>query len=242
MDFIDGQTVLANLVVGLATFVQASAGLGFAMLAIPLLAVIDLSYVPGPTLFVSLFLTLAMFVKGRSAVVYREIVTMSPALAAGTVLGALTVDLIPKPVLGVAFAGLILAGVAMTVFARPIPLTRTSLLSGGFASGLMGTISGIHGPPLVLLYQNEAIEKTRATIALIFCVAYVLSLSGLTLVGQFGTDGVLRGLSMLPGLFVGFALALKARRLFSTRVLRISMLSIASASALVLLAKSLPPA
>ena len=239
MDFLDLSVILANVVVGIATFVQASAGLGFAMLAIPLLAVIDLAYIPGPTLFVSLFLTLVMFVKGRSAIVYKEIVTMSPALVAGTVLGALTIDLIPQDVLGIAFAALILTGVGITVFARPIALNRTSLLGGGFASGLMGTISGIHGPPLILLYQNEAIEKTRATIALIFCVAYILSLAGLTAVGQFGTEGLVRGLSMLPGLLIGLALALKARHLFSTRFLRLSMLTIASASAVVLLAKSL---
>jgi len=238
VDFFDFQILLANLVVGVATFVQASAGLGFAMLAIPLLAVIDLAYIPGPTLFVSLFLTLVMFVKGRSAIVYKEIVTMSPALVIGTVLGALTIDLIPQDVLGITFGVLILTGVAITVFARPIGLTRASLLGGGFASGLMGTISGIHGPPLVLLYQNEAIEKTRATIALIFCVAYILSLAGLTAVGQFGTDGLLRGLSMLPGLLIGLVLALRARHLFSTRFLRIAMLSIASASAVVLLSKS----
>ena len=240
MDQIDHSIILANLVVGMATFVQTSAGLGFAMLAIPLLAIIDLAYIPGPTLFVSLFLTLAMFLKGRSEIVYREIVTMAPALVAGTVLGALVIDLIPVSVLGIVFALLILAGIAITVLAKPVPLNRASLLGGGFTSGLMGTISGIHGPPLVLLYQNEAIEKTRATIALIFCIAYILSLAGLATVGQFDLAGARMGLALFPGLAAGFFLALKARHLFSKRFLRTAMLSIASASALILLVKSLP--
>lgn len=240
MEFLESSLILANLAVALASFVQTSAGLGLAMLGIPLLAVIDLSYVPGPFMLVSLALNLMMFVSGRSDIVYSEIRTMFPALVLGTICGAILFDIMPHSILGVIFAALILTGVAITVLAKPIGLGPTALRGGGFSVGLMGTISGIHGPPLVLLYHNEAIEKTRASIALIFLMANTLSLIGLTSVGQFTEPDALRGLTLLPGLLFGYILAKNTRHFLSKRVARMMMLSIAAASAGVLLFKSLP--
>lgn len=233
-----GALVLANLVTFLAAFVQTATGLVFAMVAVPLLAIIHLDFVPGPTLFASVFLATSMLVGGRSAIVGTETVAMLPALAVGTVVGAIVLAVAPTQALGPLFALAILAAVAVTVLVRPFDLTPLSLRYGGFAAGLMGTVSGIHGPPLAVLYQKESVEKTRATMALVFLIGYVISLIALAAAGHFDLRRGALGLQLLPGLFLGFAAARKARGLLPVGVVRASMLAVASISAIVLLAKS----
>jgi len=230
---------LANLVVFCAAFVQLSAGLGFALVAVPLLAAIDLGFVPGPSLFVSVFLALFMLGGDRRAIVRREVGVLLPALALGTAGGALLLAIVPKDTLGILFAVVILLAIAITVLVRPVGLSTPSLIGGGFAAGVMGTVSGIHGPPLALLYQAEEIGKTRATLALIFLVGYVISLVALTIANEFGLRGVQLGLVLLPGLLVGIATASRTRRLLPDRLVRAAILVIAGAGAIVLLAKSL---
>ena len=54
------ELLVANVIVGFAGFVQTTTGIGFAMVAVPMLVLIDLSYAPGPALFAMLFLSVAM--------------------------------------------------------------------------------------------------------------------------------------------------------------------------------------
>ena len=67
------EIILANIIVFIAACVQTALGLGFALVAIPLLAVINIDFIPGPCLFVALFLYLFMFVKERESFVGAEI-------------------------------------------------------------------------------------------------------------------------------------------------------------------------
>lgn len=230
--------LVANCAVLLASIVQTSTGMGFAMIAAPLLALISLEFVPGPMLFVNLFLSLFMLGDGRSHVVRREIIILCPAILIGTLLGVAILSRIPSSTLGVLFACLILLAVAITLVAKAQPLTGRNLTLCGIAVGTMGSTSGIPGAPLVVLYQNEPIEKTRPTMALIFTFSYITSLIALTYGGAFNTRLAMDGLALLPGLVLGFGIGKWARQYLTQAVGRLLMLSIASAGAFLLLAKT----
>lgn len=230
---------LANCAVFLGSIVQTSTGMGFAMVAVPLLALINLAYVPGPVLFVNIFLAIFMLKDGRSQIVRYEITTLLPMIIVGSALGVLVLLKIPSDSVSVLFSILILCAVLLSLISNTKKITRYGLIFGGISAGLMGTTSGIPGPPLAVLYQNEKIQKTRATLALVFLFAYISSLSGITIAGGFDLLLAFTGLLLLPGLILGFLIGKKYRDLLPKSIARTGMLSIASIGAIILLIKSM---
>ncbi|EPX78250.1 sulfite exporter TauE/SafE family protein [Litoreibacter arenae] len=231
--------VVANAIVIFGSLVQTSTGMGFGMIAAPLLALISLEYVPGPMLFVNLFLSLLMLGDSRTYVVHKEVALLMPAIVIGTAIAAVVVTMMPARMLGIVFPSLILCAVAVTIFARALVLTTRNLVICGVAVGLMGTATGIPGGPLVVLYQNEPLEKTRPTMALVFTFSYITSLVALALAGVFDMGQALLGLLMLPGLILGYVIGKRVRGHMSRALGRFLMLSIAASGALLLLIKSL---
>lgn len=234
-----GPYIIANCAIALASLVQTSTGMGFAMIAVPLLALVSIEFVPGPMLFVNLFLSVFMLGDGRSHVVKREIVALFPTILIGTLIGAAILTRVPGDSLAILFASLILIAVAISLFARAQPLTTRNLSICGLAVGMMGSTSGIPGAPLVILYQNEPLEKTRPTMALIFTFSYITSLIALSYAGAFNVRLAMDGLMLLPGLLVGYVAGRWGRQFLTQAVGRILMLSIASFGAGMLLIKSL---
>ena len=96
--------LVANGFVVFASLVQTSTGMGFGMIAAPLLALISLDCVPGPMLFVNLFLSLLMLGDGRSFVVRKEVTLLLPTIFVGTLIGAAIIMLLPGDILGIVFA------------------------------------------------------------------------------------------------------------------------------------------
>ncbi|MEP0521894.1 MAG: sulfite exporter TauE/SafE family protein [Hyphomicrobiales bacterium] len=230
--------LLANCAVIIASIVQTSTGMGFAMIAAPLLALVSVEFVPGPMLFVNLFLSLFMLGDGRSHVVRREVATLFPTILIGTIIGSVILSRVPSEKLAMLFASLILLAVALSIFAKPQPLTMRNLSICGIAAGALGSTSGIPGAPLVIMYQNEPLEKTRPTLALIFTFSYITSLVALTYAHAFNLRLAFDGLMLLPGLLIGFGAGKWARRFMTKSLGRILMLSIASVGALLLLIKA----
>jgi uncharacterized membrane protein YfcA len=101
----------------------------------------------------------------------------------------------------------------------------------------MGTLSGIHGPPLALLYQRSTPEKARTMIASIFLVAYVTAIAALASAGYFGLRQIILGTALMPGFLTGYFLARRFLVLRNPAVFRSGVLVIAGASAIALILK-----
>ncbi|WP_299774054.1 sulfite exporter TauE/SafE family protein [uncultured Tateyamaria sp.] len=225
----DGMTLLAaNVAILMSAIVQRGTGVGFAMVAVPLLAVFAPVFVPAPMLVVALVLSLAMIREGQGDIVRLEVSQLCIFIAVGTIGGGVLLASAPAQVMDLAFAAVILAGVAASLFMRAPGLTRESLAIGGVLTGVIGTASGIHGPPLALLYQAQPAEKTRATMSVVFTLAYTMSLTVLGLAGLFDTSDLISAAWLLPGMVAGWFLADPVRALAGPTVLRVAMLSIAA--------------
>jgi uncharacterized membrane protein YfcA len=226
---------LAGLAVALGALVQGSVGFGIALVAAPLLAIIDPRLVPVPMLLLA---TAHATLTLRREYRHADWTGVGWALLGrlpGIAIGVLAVAVLPPRWFGLAVAVVVLACVALSVVRwRPRP-TVPALLLAGVVSGAAGTASAIGGPPVALLYQHAPGARVRATMAAYFVVGSVLSLTGLFLGGQFGGDALRAAATMVPFLVAGFALSGPVRRLLDHGWTRPAVLAMAGAGALALL-------
>ncbi len=207
------ELVAANLIVFLAAVLQAATGVGFAMVAVPLLALIGLVWVPAPMLICNIALSILIIRRGRHSLERADGPPLVLGLTIGTFAGAGILALLEGRGLGAMIGAIIIAAVLASLFAPQLRITRGRLLSGGLLSGATGVIAGMHGPPLIILYQRERPEKVRATMAAVFVFGSLLAL----------------------GFFAGRALG----GWMSPGVVRYAMLTLAGTAGLMLLVRSL---
>jgi uncharacterized membrane protein YfcA len=226
---------LAGLAIALGALVQGAVGFGLALVAVPLLAIIDPRLVPVPMLLLAT--AHAMLTLRRE---YRDTDWAGVGWALlgrlpGIALGVLAVALLPPRWFGLVVAVTVLTCVALSVVRwRPRP-TRPALLVAGLVSGAGGTASAIGGPPVALLYQDAHGARVRATLAAYFAAGSLLSLAGLLVGGQFSGDAVRAAAVMAPFMIAGFALSGPARRFLDHGWTRPAVLTLAGAGALALL-------
>ena len=69
----------------------------------------------------------------------------------------------------------------------------------------MATTVSVGGPPMALVYQREPGPVLRSVLARYFVVGIVISLIGLAVVGELGTEQLAYGAILVPGTVIGFA-------------------------------------
>jgi len=218
------------------SLLQASVGFGIALFVVPLLVLLNPVFVPGPMLFASLFLAAIMAFRGWSAIDLKKLGLAGVGLFVGTAAGALALMIVAADKWPKLFAVFILAAVALSASGIHIPVTRRNLVAAGIISGVMGTISGIHGPPMALLYQREPGNIVRATLAIFFVMAYAIALIALGTIGLFGKKELLLGLTLAPGVIAGYIVARFSTKLLDRGYwLRLAILTVASLSAIALI-------
>jgi len=232
------QLLAGTLLMAAGALLQASVGFGIALFVVPPLILLNPAFVPGPMLFASLFLAGIMALRGREAIEPRKLGLAVAGLFLGTAAGALSLLIVAADEWPKLFAVLILSAVALSASGIHIPVTRRNLAVAGILSGLMGTISGIHGPPLALLYQREEGNVVRTNLAAFFTLAYLIAIGALGIIGLFGKRELLIGLALTPGVVAGYLLARFCTRLLDRGSwLRFAILTVASLSAIALLLK-----
>lgn len=101
------------------------------------------------------------------------------------------------------FAGLILLGVGCSICRISPPMGKTSLVGGGLASGLMGTITSVGAPPMGIVFQKEAAVSARPTLNAFFAIGSIPSLIALGYSGHLQFLHFQTVLLLLPGFLLG---------------------------------------
>lgn len=233
-----GAYVVANLAMAAGAAAQASIGMGLNMFAVPILALIDPVYVPGPVLVHSFLVASAASYRLRSDINWRELGVAAAGLLAGTAAAALLLMQLDPARLPRVFGFLTLAAVAITAVGYRIALTRRNLVAASSAAGVMGTIAGVHGPPIALLYQYESPQRIRSALLPFFAIANFISLLALGAIGMFGWAEIRASALLLPGLVAGFLAAPLLIRVLSARMIRACILAISAIGGLALVLKT----
>ncbi|QWC84874.1 sulfite exporter TauE/SafE family protein [Nocardioidaceae bacterium] len=230
--------VLAVAVLVGAT-VQSLVGLGLGLVAAPITALAAPELVPVLPITLAMLLPVATLARERADIDWRALAWLVPSRVPGTVVGVAVVALVGPRVIGIAVAVMVLVAVTATAYAPRLPITPTTLIGAGLASGVAGTATSIGGPPTALLLQHRPARQLRTTLAVFFLVGAVMSLVGLWLSGELEVSHLFLALVMAPLLLVGEFAGRRLRPVLPTRASRRAVLAVCGLSALVLLVRSL---
>jgi hypothetical protein len=226
-------------IMGAGAAVQGSAGFGSALVAAPLLVLIDPRLVPGPIMLAALVLDFLVFKRDRASLDLGGVKWIVLGMVPGSLLGAWVVVRLDKEALEVAVGLAVYLAVGLSLLGLKVRQNQPNLSGAGFLSGLLGTATSLSGPPLALIYQHTTGSRLRATLAGVFIAGAVLSLASLTLVGRMGQTEVGLGLVMVPGVLVGFTVSSRIAPKLDRGFTRPAVLAISAAAASVLLLKNL---
>ncbi|MFP4183671.1 MAG: sulfite exporter TauE/SafE family protein [Halorhodospira sp.] len=210
------------------TVVQGSIGFGVALLGAPILYWVDPLLVPGPMLVAGMAAPLMILLRERRSLDTGGIRWAIPGQLSCAGLAGLMLARVDEAQLSLLFGTLVLLAVVLSLVAGAPRPTGGRLLAGGLSSGFMATATSIGGPPLALAYQGVHGSRLRASLSAVFVVGALGSLGTLWLIGRFGVTELLLGLSLLPGVAVGFWISAYTARLLDRRWLRGAVLGISA--------------
>jgi uncharacterized membrane protein YfcA len=196
---------------------------------------IDPGFIPGPVLVSSLILSVLVMLRERHSVNLVELRWAVFGRIIGAIIAAWILATISAETLVKLFAWMLLLAVAITGSGVHIPLTRRNLLIAGTLAGVMGTVASIGGPPMALLYQRESGARIRSGLAGFFIFGVLVSIVALLAVGRFGWRDIQLGLLLTPGALLGYTISHRALAWIQPKTLRIAVLVMSAASAIVVL-------
>jgi uncharacterized membrane protein YfcA len=228
---------LALLATAMGAAAQAAIGMGLNLFAVPLLALIDPVYVPGPILLHSFLLSTLTSYRFRSDIDVRELGIAIVGLLIGTAIAVVILSLTSTQALPRLFGALVVAAVAITAAGVRVRLTNPAIIVASTVAGTMGTVAGVHGPPMALLYQRESPARIRSALLPFLAFANALSLAALSAIGMFAWRELVASALLLPGLVLGYLASPWLTRLMSPGMIRASILAISAISGLALMLK-----
>jgi uncharacterized membrane protein YfcA len=203
--------VLAIAVVATTSAVHGAVGFGMNLLAVPFLAALDASLVPGPAVAAGLVLSLLVLTRER-APLDRRLGWAVLGLAPGTALGLILLAALPRDGLSVATGILVLVAVGLSAVSVDLSPTTPALFTAGAASGFLATSAAIGGPPLALVYSRSTGSDLRAQLSAFFVVTAATSLVALAVSDHFGGSEAATSAALLPGVVLGFLCSSPLRR------------------------------
>lgn len=227
--------LLAAAIMAVGATLQAAIGMGLALFVVPLLLLLDVRFVPGPLQLAAIVLACGMALRERSSIEWRGLGVALGGLVCGTALGAAALSALDPAGLPRLFGGLILLAVLLSLAGLVVRPTGPALLTGGAIAGIMGTMVGIHGPPIALVLQHAEPSRLRAMLAAFFVIGYVAAVAALVTAGLFGREQLVMGLVLAPGAALGLVLGPLVVGWLDRRLLRAAVLAISGLSALGLL-------
>lgn len=229
------------VVVAVGAFAQATTGFGFALVAIPLVALVvdPVSAVVGVSV-VSVPLTAAVAVREREHVDARPVAVLAGASILGMPVGLLVLTQVGDRLLTAIIAVVVLAFTALLALGMRWSAAVRAQAFAGLVAGALSTATGMNGPPLVITLQALGFDPRtfRATISAVFACSGTLSIIGFALAGQVDRTALIVAAAGLPGLALGWLLGDQVfARLDAVRFRRVVLAGL-SVTALVALARA----
>ena len=214
------EIAIVVFVIFVGSFVQSSIGFGLAIVAAPILFLIDPLYVPAPITISALTLSVANSYSHWRSISFRGLRFAILGRIPGTISGGFLLLWIDQQALALWLGLSVLIAVALSMSNIVFKANGKSLFYAGFLSGFMGTSTSIGGPPMALVMQHQENDFIRANLAAFFVVSCFMSLMMLSSIGRFGMEHIMISLPLMPATLAGYWVAMRTMHCISHENLR----------------------
>lgn len=229
---------LAALIAIAGGFVQGSIGLGFAILGVPMLTLVNPDFTPVPVILTSIPLSAAMALREREHIEWRRTWWVLLGRLPGALLGLWLLRATSERSLSVVIGGVVLAVVAALAWGVRVKRSPTADFIGGVTSGATGLSTGIGGPPLAILFAGSEGPLLRSTLASIFFIGISVNATTLAVGGEISSESFLFAAPLLPSMLFGLRLSRSVIHRIDVDRLRVAVLTVAALAAAVLLIRT----
>ena len=234
--------LVAGLVITCAAAtLQSTIGFGFAILSVPVLSLIDPRMAPVPQLLLIVPLTAGMLIREWHSLDLGGVgwVIFGRVLGAG--LGVALLMVADQLILDLSIAAIVLSAVGALTFVKTIPRNRVTETIAGTISGTGALVSSIGGPPLALLYRDAGGSTLRSSLAAIFAIGLVITISARVSGGLITLDDVIIALCLVPSVGLGLFFSKFLIGRVEGAPLRLGIIIVASLAAVGLTVRALLP-
>lgn len=198
------ELLLCSGVIILASILQVSIGMGFGMLASPLIALVRPDLVPGSILTMGLVVAFAGTWRERANISMNEMKLGIGGRIIGSLISVCILALIVN-LSGflVVFGLLMLIAIGLAASGIQFEFNDRNLFGLSIVSGVVGTITAVGAPPMAIIYHNRPPETVRPTLNAFFFSGSVLGLIGMGVTGWLGWNDFLAASIFLPAMFFG---------------------------------------
>lgn len=233
------ESVVALVVAFFSSLVQSSFGIGGAVIAAPLLYLVNPVFAPVPILVSNVAISALAGRREWDHVQRNDLGAMLVGRFAGTLIAAWFVVVFSGAFFDIVFGLMVLGAVLLLLLGLKVAITPVTLGVSGVASGFMGTISSIGGPPIALVYRNAPIKQFRATMSMQLCLGGALSALGFAMASGVTRELVYATLLLLPGSLLGYYASGYNLARVNQRALNIAVLSISGGAGCAVILRAL---
>ncbi|ABX47736.1 MULTISPECIES: sulfite exporter TauE/SafE family protein [Shewanella] len=236
---IDPQTLaLASLIVFLGALTQSLIGFGLAVVASPLLYIVDPQLVPGPVIAMGFTISLLTLFRERGHLEFNGLQYALIGRVPGGFIGASLLLFAPQPILGLSIAAIVAVAVILSLYKFSLPVNKKTLFGAGVVSGIFGNIAAIGGPPMAILLSGKDASQFRAALSAFFIFSSTIAMVILAITGLLELKHLWLSLMLLPSVLLGYLVAGRLVGSVDKDKTKMATLVLCSISALVLTVKS----
>jgi uncharacterized membrane protein YfcA len=232
------ELIPAIVIILIAATFQGVVGIGFNVLAVPILILIDPVLAPAPSLILAIPMTIWQLLRERGEIDRTAVWWIVAGRLPGAFLGLWLLLILSDTALEATIAIIVLGAVVLVWSGVGIKRTRATGFGTGVVSGVTGIVGAIGGPPVALLYRDVPPKVLRATVGLVFSIGIVLSVAVRTAGGEMTMDDLRIALALLPAMIVGFGLSGLIKDRVSAAAIRSAILVVSAAASLALLVRA----
>ncbi len=212
-----GTLILVALIILVASTVKGLTGFGFALTSLPLLTIFLAPKTAVPLITVcSVFLDGYTLYEARKNVQYRAIIPLVISGIIGMILGTYFLVSLDSQVirLAIGIVTVLFTAASMMGIRREINNEKMASIPVGLVSGILGGSMSISGPPIVLFFNNQNIEKTvfRANLIAYFFSLYVATVPAYVFGNLITVDLLGSSAVMVPIMFLGATMGIRLSR------------------------------